>query len=123
MTGLGVGDIGGMSLPPGVYNWDADLSIPTDVSLHGCARDTWIFQIAGNLRMSDKASVELTGGADAKNVVWQVGGSAKLGEFAHLEGTLLTKGAVTLNMGASIQGRLLALSSVSLDSSTVAAPE
>jgi hypothetical protein len=122
MTGLGVGTIGGMTLPPGVYNWDADVSIPTDVALHGCERDVWIFQVAGDLSMSSMARVDLVGGAKPGNVFWQVGGQVDIGPGAHFEGILLTKSAVTLHTGASVDGRLLVLTSVSLDGSSVIAP-
>jgi hypothetical protein len=123
MTGLGGGDIGGMTLPPGVYNWDADVSISKDLSLFGCGRDVWIFQIGDDLSVSSKASVELIGGAEARNVFWKVGGDVDIGPEAHFEGVLLSKAAVTLHLGASLNGRLLALTSASLEGSTVLAPE
>jgi hypothetical protein len=123
MTGLGAGNIGGMTLSPGVYNWDGNLSIPTDVSLHGCERDVWIFQVGGDLSMNHKANIRLVDGADAKNVFWQVEGMVDIGPAAHLEGILLTRGAVKLHMGASVTGRLLVQSRVDLEGSTVIVPE
>jgi hypothetical protein len=123
MTGLGGGNIGGMTLPPGVYNWDANLSIPSDVDLHGCERDIWVFQIAGDLSMSKKVSIGLVGGAEAHNVFWQVAGKAVIGAGAHFEGNLLAKSAVTLQTGATIRGRLLTQTKVILASNTVIVPE
>ena len=35
VIGLGAGDIGGMTLTPGVYQWGTGLLIPTDVTLKG----------------------------------------------------------------------------------------
>ena len=46
VTELGAGNIGGMTLGPGVYKWGTGLLIPTDITLTGAATDVWIFQIA-----------------------------------------------------------------------------
>ena len=51
VTELGAGNIGGMTLAPGVYKWGTGLLIPTDVTLDGSATDVWIFQIAQDLTM------------------------------------------------------------------------
>jgi hypothetical protein len=122
VTELGAGNIGGMTLAPGVYRWGTGLSIPTDVMLDGDATDVWIFQIAQDLTVSAATNVTLTGGAVPKNVFWQVSGSVELGTTAHFEGVVLCATAITLETGASINGRLLAQTAVSLDSSTVAEP-
>ena len=47
------GNIGGLTLPPGVYKWDSTTSvtIPIDVILMGSSTDIWIFQISGNLNL------------------------------------------------------------------------
>ena len=52
VTELGAGNIGGMTLDPGVYKWGTGLLIPTDVTLTGSATGVWIFQIAQDLTMS-----------------------------------------------------------------------
>lgn len=119
---LGAGNIGGMTLTPGVYQWSTGLTIPTDVTLTGSATDVWIFQIAQDLSMSSAAKVVLAGGALPKNIFWQVSGLVALDTTAHCEGVVLTQTAVTLRTGASINGRLLAQTAVTLDSSTVVAP-
>jgi len=122
VTELGAGDIGGMTLDPGVYKWGTGLLIPTDVTLDGSASDIWIFQIAGDLTMSSATRVNLTGGARAENVFWQVAGLVDIGTTAHCEGVMLTQTAITLRTGASINGRLLAQTAVDVDSSTVVRP-
>jgi ice-binding like protein/Big-like domain-containing protein len=119
---LGAGNIGGMTLAPGVYKWGTGLLIPTNVTLNGDANAVWIFQVAQDLTMSSAASVLLTGGALPNHVFWQVAGSVKLDTTAHLEGVVLTHTSVTLRTGASIRGRLLAQTAVSLDGSTVIQP-
>jgi hypothetical protein len=122
VTELGAGNIGGMNLAPGVYKWGTGLLIPTDVTLTGSATDVWIFQIAQDLTMSSGARMVLAGGALPKNVFWQVAGLVDLGTTAHGEGVILTQTAVTLRTGASINGRLLAQTAVSIDASTVVEP-
>jgi len=122
VTELGAGNIGGMTLQPGVYKWGTGLLIPTNVTLAGSATDVWIFQIAQDLTMSGATSIVLTGGAVPKNVFWQVAGLAELGTTAHFEGVILTQTSVSLRTGASIKGRLLAQTAVSLDGSAVVQP-
>jgi ice-binding like protein len=46
----------------------------------------WIFQIAQNLTVSNAAIVTLSGGAQAKNVFWQVAGQATLGTTSDFKG-------------------------------------
>lgn len=122
VTELGAGNIGGMTLAPGVYKWGTGVVIPTDVTLDGRATDVWIFQIAQDLAMASGARMVLAGGALATNVFWQVAGLVDLGTTAHAEGVILTQTSVTLRTGASINGRLLAQTAVNIDGSTVVAP-
>ena len=122
VTELGAGNIGGMTLTPGVYKWGTGLLIPTDVTLAGNATDVWIFQIAQDLTMSSGTKIVLSGGALPKNVVWQVAGLVDLGTTAHCEGVILTQTSITLRTGASINGRLLAQTAVNLDGSAVVEP-
>src|SRR4029077_1792055 len=122
VTELGAGNIGGMTLAPGVYKWGTGLLVPTDVTLTGSATDVWIFQIAQDFTMSSGAKIVLAGGALPKNVFWQVAGLVDLGTTAHCEGIVLTQTSVTLRTGASINGRLLAQTAVSIDGSTIVQP-
>jgi len=122
VTELGAGNVGGMTLIPGVYKWGTGLLIPTDVTLNGGANDVWIFQIAQDLTVSSATNIVLIGGALPKNVFWQVGGVVDLGTTSHFEGVILTQTSVTLRTGASIRGRLLAQTAVGIDGSAVVAP-
>ncbi len=123
VTELGAGNIGGMTLTPGVYKWGTGLLIPTDLTLDGDAEAVWIFQVAKSLTMSSGTSILLSGGALSKNVFWQVGGNVTLGTTAHLEGVVLSQTSIRLGTGASVDGRLLAQTAVTLDGSTVTQPE
>jgi hypothetical protein len=122
VTELGAGNIGGKTLTPGVYKWGTGLLIPTNVTLTGSATDVWIFQIAQNLTMSNATGVSLTGGAVAKNVFWQVAGLVDLGTTSHFEGVILTQTSINMQTGASINGRLMAQTAVTIASSTVVQP-
>lgn len=121
-SNLGAGAIGGLTLVPGLYNWASSLTIPTDVTLAGAANDVWIFQISGDLALSAAKAMTLSGGAQAKNIFWQVAGAVNLGTTSHAEGIVLCKTAITLGTGASINGRLLAQTAVNIASSTVTEP-
>jgi hypothetical protein len=122
VTELGAGNIGGMTLYPGVYKWGTGLLIPTDVTLVGTEMDVWVFQIAQDLTIASGTNVLLTGGAVPQNVLWQVSGFVDLGTTAHCEGIILAQTAITLRTGASVNGRLLAQTAVDIDSSAVVEP-
>jgi Ice-binding-like len=116
---LGAGEIGGMTLTPGLYKWNTGLSISTDVTLTGGANDVFIFQVAGTLNEAAAKNVILSGGVQAKNVFWQSAGGVTIGTTAHFEGTILGKTAIAMNTGASTNGSLLAQTAVTLDQNTV----
>jgi hypothetical protein len=122
VTELGAGNIGGMTLTPGVYRWGTGLLVPTNVTLTGSATDVWIFQVAQDLEVSSAVKVVLAGGAVARNVFWQVAGLVDLGTTSHLEGIVLSQTSIALRTGASVNGRLLAQTAVTLDGSTVVEP-
>jgi len=122
VTELGAGNIGGMVLAPGVYRWGTGLSIPADVTLIGSSSDVFVFQVAGDLTVASATQILLSGGVSARNVFWQVAGLVDLGSASHFEGVVLSKTAITLRTGASIHGRLLAQTAVTLDASTVVEP-
>jgi hypothetical protein len=122
VTELGAGDIGGMTLTPGVYKWSSGLDIPTDVTLAGSATSVFIFQIAQNLTMSSAKNIVLTGGAAAQNIFWQVSGSVDLGTTSHFAGVILSYTAIVLETGASIDGRLLSQKAVTIAGSAVVQP-
>ena len=82
----------------------------------------WIFQIAGNLSVSSAINVTLSGGAQAKNIFWQVAGEATIGTTAHFEGVILSMTGITHRTGASQNGRALAQTAVILDGNIVTTP-
>ncbi|WP_197077325.1 ice-binding family protein [Lacinutrix sp. Hel_I_90] len=119
---LGTGNIGGMTLEAGLYKWTNTVTMPSDVTISGSADDVWIFQISGDMTMSASVNITLTGGAQAKNIFWQVAGEVVLGTTSHFEGIILSMTGITLQTGASMNGRLLAQTAVILDSNVVTKP-
>ena len=119
---LATGAIGGLTIIPGLYKWSTSVTMTSDVQIAGGPNDVWIFQISGDLSMASARMITLSGGAQAKNITWQVAGLVDLGTTAHAEGIILSKTLINLGTGASINGRLLAQTAVNLASSTVTAP-
>ena len=119
---LGAGEIGGKTLAPGLYKWSTNVSISTDITLSGSSNAVWIFQIAGKLKQANGVRVILAGGALAKNIFWQVAGDATIGTTSHFQGILLGKTLIAVNTGATVTGRLLAQTAVTLQMSSVKQP-
>jgi hypothetical protein len=120
----GAGDIGGMTLVPGLYKFTSALAITgSDLTLTGTATDVWIFQIASDLNVGNGIQVTLAGGALAANVFWQVGTSATLGTTSVFRGTIMADQSISLNTGATLIGRALAsIAAVTLASNTIKKP-
>ena len=118
------GNIGGQTLAPGLYKSTSTLEISSgDLTLAGPADGVWIFQIASTLTTTAARQIILSGGAQAKNVFWQVGTSATLGTTSDFKGNILADQSITLNTGAVLNGRALTrIAAVSLDSNSVTKP-
>lgn len=119
VTELGAGNIGGLTLAPGVYKWGTSVTIPTDVTLSGNKNAIWIFQVAGTLDISSGKKVILKGGALPKNIFWQVAGVTNLGSASVFNGIILDQTAVTMQSGAKLNGRALAQTNVTLIANTI----
>jgi len=122
-TELYAGDISGQTLVPGLYKWGTGVLITSaGVTLSGGANDVWIFQIAQDLTVNNSAMVTLSGGAQAKNIFWQVSGQATLGTAADFKGIILSQTLISLNTGAMMNGRALAQTAVTLNATTITKP-
>ena len=121
-TELYTGDLSGQTLTPGVYKWGTGVSINSDVTLNGGPNDVFIFQIAKGITQAPNTNITLTGGVQAKNIFWQSAQTVAIQTGAHFEGIIL--GGTNISMGnkASINGRLLAQTAVTLIKNTVVAP-
>lgn len=108
------GDLGGLVLTPGIYKTTSTLLIQSgDLKLDalGDVNAVWIFQIASGFTTIGGAggNVILQGGAQAKNVFWQTGSSATIGDNTSFKGNILALTSITMNSGAVAEGRMLAI--------------
>ncbi len=106
------GDLGGQTLAPGIYKTMSSLLIQNgDLTLdaQGDVNAVWIFQVASGFTTVGGAggNVILAGGAQAKNIFWQTGSSATIGDFTSFKGNILALTSITMNSGATAVGRML----------------
>ena len=117
------GQLGGQTLGPAVYKTSGGAFMITgsDLTLDakGDANAVWVFQMASTLTVGDTAprSVILIGGAQAKNVYWQVGSAATINGIGGgtMVGTIIAQSGVTFSTAGNaiittLNGRALALS-------------
>ena len=107
------GDQGGLTLAPGIYKSTSTLLIQSGnltLDAQGDANAVWIFQVASAFTTVGGAggSVILIGGAQAKNIYWQTGSSATIGDNTSFKGNVLALTSITMNSGAIATGRMLA---------------
>jgi hypothetical protein len=136
-----LGEIGGRTLTPGLYKWTTGVNVSSAPTFSGGPSDStffkssyllrqltynlyqaWILQIAGTLTMASAQTMILSGGAIPKNIIWAVAGGVTLGTTSHFEGVILGKTGITLQTGASMNGRALAQTLVALQKATVVPP-
>ena len=118
------GTLGGQTLFPGVYTATSSLDITGNLTLdgNGDPNATWIFQI-GTTLITAGGQVKLQNGAKPENVNWQIGSSATLGTNTTMAGNLMALASITLNTGATLNGRALARNgAVTLDTNPVNVP-
>jgi hypothetical protein len=120
---LGAGNIGGKTLTPGLYKWTSALNIPSDITISGSSTDVFIFQVAGTLKMSSAVRITLAGGVQAKNIFWVVSDAVTFGTTSHFEGNILGMTGINMQTGATINGRMLAQTAVTLQMNTVTRPQ
>jgi hypothetical protein len=128
------GNLGGLTKTPGLYVNSSSVEISgtgpdaiLTLDAQGDANAVFIFKMASTLTIGTGTSIVLSGGAQAKNVYWQVGSSATLGTTSIFKGNILAAVTITVNNGAAVEGRLFAGSgggggSVTVQSSTITVP-
>jgi hypothetical protein len=132
-----VGDIGGQTLPPGVYTRTTasgaggqSLQITGDLVLdpQGDPNATWIFQIGTTLKtftgVSGSGNVTVLAPGKPGNVFWQIGSAATLGINTNIVGNLMAAAAVTTNGNNIINGRILVetAGAVTINNTTINVP-
>src|SRR4051812_47582761 len=116
-------NLGGLTLAPGIYNsptgafgiTGSDLTLDAG----GNANAVWVFQMASTLTVGAAGaprSVILAGGAQPKNVFWQVGSAATINAAGGgtMVGTIISSAATTFSTPGNValttlNGRALAL--------------
>jgi cytoskeletal protein CcmA (bactofilin family) len=116
---VGGGDIGGLTLTPGVYTFTTAILITADLTLEGGPDDVFIFQCTAVLSQSVDTKVFLSGGVQAKNVIWQNAGNVKIQPRAFIQGIILCKTDVAIETGAYVNGVIMAQTAVALQKATV----
>jgi hypothetical protein len=122
-TDPGAGQLGGLTLAPGVYKSasGAFLITGSDLTLdaQGNADAVWIFQMASSLTVGTPlapSSVILVNGAKAGNVYWQVGSAATINGAGggSMAGTIIASAGMTFSTAGNatvttLNGRALGL--------------
>jgi len=121
-------NLGGQTLVGGIYKHPSGMGIsgPVPLVLDGQGGDdsVWVFQAGSTLITGPGASVSLINGASACNVFWQVGSSATLDTSTVFAGTIMALTSITMNTGATIEGRTLARNgAVTLDNNVFTSPD
>jgi hypothetical protein len=120
------GNLGGLTLTPGLYTSTSSLAISAgDLTLdaQGDPNAVFIFQTASTLTTTPGRQVILSGAAKSTNVFWQIGTSATLGTTSVFQGIIMANQAITLDTGATLNGRALArIAAVALDSNIIVKP-
>jgi hypothetical protein len=122
ILGRNGGEIGGLTFTPGLYKWNTGVVINSDVILTGGTEDVWIFQIAENLDVASSTKIIFPNGEQVKNIFWQVSGQTTLGGNSAFAGNILGQGVIALKSGATLKGRVLGETAVTLDGNTITEP-
>ena len=136
-TDPGAGQLGGLTLTPGIYKaaGGSFLLTGSDLTLdaQGDANAIWVFQMASSLTVGGPAAprnIILTNGAQAANVYWYVGTAATINAAGGgtMVGTIIASAGVTFSTAGNsavttLNGRALALSaSVTMVNTVINAP-
>jgi len=118
-------DLGGLTLPPGVYTFDgaATLNGALVLDAQGQNNAFWVFQIGTTLTTSTGSTVTIInagshGGSD-DGIFWNAGTGITLGANNQLLGNYLAGTSITFGSTTSGEGRALALAGVTLDQNVV----
>ncbi|MBA4419110.1 MAG: hypothetical protein C0392_14570, partial [Syntrophus sp. (in: bacteria)] len=117
----GAGQLGGLTLAPGIYKSAGATFILTlfDLTLDaaGDPNAVWVFQTAAGLTIGAPGAprtINLINGAQAKNVFWYVGSAARIENRCNMVGTIIAPAGVTISTAGealltTLNGRALGL--------------
>jgi hypothetical protein len=117
----GDGQLGGLTLAPGVYKAAGGTFLLTgsDLTLNGKGdlNSVWVFQTEAELTIGSPGyprNINLINGAQAKNVFWYVGSAARIEDRCNMVGTIIAYSGVTISthdqaLTTTLDGRALGL--------------
>ena len=120
-------DLGGLTLVSGVYHFDSSAQLTGTLTLDAQGNNNayWVFQIGSTLTTASASVVQVinvgsNNGSD-DGLFWEVGSSATLGTTTAFEGNILALASITLNTSARIiNGRALAqTAAVTMDTNRI----
>jgi len=122
LAGQGTNGVWSSATPtPGVWTIAADQTFTGTLTLNGGYNDVWVFQIGNDMTFS--GSVVLTGNVQPCHVFWQIGRDATIAASSHFVGTLIASRDVTVVSGATVNGRIISLtSSLTTDGNAITGP-
>lgn len=103
-----VADLGGTTLPAGVYCSAIGINVTGPLTLNGGGDPDAVFVFQAGSSLTTAGDIVLINGAQSKNVYWQVGSSATLGTASQWKGNILALTSITLVDNAILIGRALA---------------
>lgn len=103
-----VANLGGTTKPAGVYCTASGIGVTGTLTLNGGGDPNAVFVFQAGTSLVTAGNVVLIGGAQAKNVYWQVGSSATLGTASQWQGNILALTSITMVDNATLLGRALA---------------
>jgi uncharacterized protein with beta-barrel porin domain len=122
-TNLTGQDLGGKTLIAGVYGFNTSAQLTGTLTLNGQGNPNSVFiiNIGSTLTTASGSSISLINGAQGGNVFFRVGSSATLGTSTSFTGDILALTSITLNTSAKIIcGDALAQNgAVTLDGNTI----
>jgi hypothetical protein len=115
-------DLGGLTLPPGVYHFDSSATSDGILTLdaENDPEARFVIQIETTFMTTINSSMVLTNGANASNVYFRVGSDVTLAGGSTFIGNLLAGVAITANTNTNIVGRLMSVTAaVTLDTNNI----
>jgi hypothetical protein len=119
-------DLSGLTFTQGLYKNAVAVTFNSGtltLDAQGNTNAVFIFQIGSTFTTLGSTQMVLANGAQAKNVFWQIGSSATMGTNSVFKGTVLAFQAVSMQTGANLVGRAIALNAaVTMDTNLATAP-